>query len=377
VPGFEPIGDSQTLDGRKGLRDMTRDQQIELLKRGVDAWNDWRQNNPNVEVDLSNATFGDIKVPKIDLRSANLKGARLRWAYMREARLFHATLDKADLQIADLSRADLRQASLQKTQLAGAYLRQANLEDANLRGAHLVGVNMDHVNLRNADLTNANLRNAVLVDVDLTKAKMNGCRVYGTSVWNTDTTDAEQGGLIITRERESDITVDSLDVAQFIYLLLNSAKLRDVINTVSSKVVLILGRFTPERKDVLDSLRDALRHTKPPYVPVMFDFQRPSARDFIETVSTLAHMSRFVIADVTDPKIVLEEIPHIVRNLAIPVLPLLLGGSGEEPVTLTDLRRNHRSLLPTFIYANKNELLDSLENVIGPAEALVAEMRSI
>jgi uncharacterized protein YjbI with pentapeptide repeats len=75
---------------------MTRDQQIELLKRGVDAWNDWRQNNPNVEVDLSNATFGDIKVPKIDLRSANLKGARLRWAYMREAQLSHANLDKAD-----------------------------------------------------------------------------------------------------------------------------------------------------------------------------------------------------------------------------------------------------------------------------------------
>jgi hypothetical protein len=113
-------------------------------------------------------------------------------------------------------------------------------------------------------------------------------------------------------------------------------------------------------------------------VPVMFDFQRPSARDFIETVSTLAHMSRFVIADVTDPKIVLVEIQHIVQNLAIPVLPLLQGGSGEEPVILYDLRRNHRSLLPAFIYADKNQLLDSLEkNVIGPAEALVAEMRSI
>ncbi len=361
----------------KGLLDMAYKDQIELLKQGAEAWNDWRQSNPRADVNLSNASFGDIKIPKIDLRSANLKGTRLRWAYMREAQLSHATLDNADLRIADLSRADLSHASLQKAQIAGAYLREANLENANLRGAHLLGVNLDRVNLRNADLTDANLRNAMLVDVDLTYAKMNRCRVYGTSVWNADTTNAEQNDLIITRERESDITVDSLDVAQFIYLLLNNAKLRDVINTVTSKVVLILGRFTPERKDVLDSLRDALRHRKSPYVPVMFDFQRPTAQDFIESVSTLAHMSRFVIADVTDPRIVIEEIPHIVRNLAIPVLPLLEEGSGEEPVTLYNLRRNHRSLLPTFIYGSKSELLGSLEaNVIGPAEALVAEMRS-
>jgi hypothetical protein len=53
-------------------------------------------------------------------------------------------------------------------------------------------------------------------------------------------------------------------------------------------------------------------------------------------------------------------------------------GSGKEPITLSDLRRNHRSLLPTFIYEDKDQLLDALEkNVIGPAETLVAKMRSM
>lgn len=54
------------------------------------------------------------------------------------------------------------------------------------------------------------------------------------------------------------ITVDNLEVAQFIYLLLNNEKIRQVIDTITSKVVLILGRFTDERKSVIDAIREEL-----------------------------------------------------------------------------------------------------------------------
>jgi len=54
--------------------------------------------------------------------------------------------------------------------------------------------------------------------------------------------------LIITPPNEPEITVDNIEVAQFIYLMLYNQKIRDVIDTITSKVVLILGRFTPERK---------------------------------------------------------------------------------------------------------------------------------
>ena len=84
-------------------------------------------------------------------------------------------------------------------------------------------------------------------------ADLTGCRVYGISAWDLKLDGAEQKNLIITPHGEPEITVDNLEVAQFIYLLLNNEKIRHVIDTITSKVVLILGRFTEERKAVLDA----------------------------------------------------------------------------------------------------------------------------
>jgi hypothetical protein len=57
--------------------------------------------------------------------------------------------------------------------------------------------------------------------------------------------------LVITNEDEPEITVDNIEVARFIYLMLHNQKIRDVIDTITSKAVLILGRFTDKRKAVL------------------------------------------------------------------------------------------------------------------------------
>jgi hypothetical protein len=49
-------------------------------------------------------------------------------------------------------------------------------------------------------------------DADLT-----GCRVYGVSAWDLKLERIEQQNLIITPENEPAITVDNIEVAQFIY----------------------------------------------------------------------------------------------------------------------------------------------------------------
>ena len=128
--------------------------------------------------------------------------------------------------------------------------------------------------------------------------------------------------MIITSEDEPEITVDNIEVAQFIYLLLNNQKVRDVIDTITSKAVLILGRFTEERKAVLDAIREELRRRD--YLPILFDFDKPANRDVTETISLLARMARFVVADITDAKAIPQELNVIVPELpSVPVQPLL------------------------------------------------------
>jgi len=102
---------------------------------------------------------------------------------------------------------------------------------------------------------------SILVDTVLTAADLTGCYVHGISAWKLHLEGAKQQNLVISRnlwleDKEPEITVDNIEVAQFIYLLLHNEKIRDVIDTITSKAVLILGRFTDERKAVLDALRE-------------------------------------------------------------------------------------------------------------------------
>ena len=265
------------------------DEHVAMLKQGVTAWNAWRRENPNIRPDLSNA----------DLSGADLSGANLARANLREAILFKANLGRADPVEANLR----DHADLSGADLARANLREAVLFKANLTGADLSG----------ADLSGADLSLAPLVSADLTGAVLTGCRIYGVSAWGLKLERAKQHNLVVTPKDEPDITVDNIEVAQFVYLLLHNEKIRDVIDTITSKAVLILGRFTDERKAVLDALREKLRKRK--YLPILFDFEVPATRDITETISLLARMARFVVADITDARSIPQELSVIVPDL--------------------------------------------------------------
>ena len=325
------------------------------------------------KVDLRDAFLYKANLGKADLREAKLGKVNLREAILRGADMRTADLDETDFYEADLRWADLRNAYLRRAFLVNTYLCGANLGDAYLYEANLQGADLTEACFAQANLSEAILKGCRLVNANLEGANISGASVFGVSVWGLKLDNrTKQDNIIITDKDEPLITVDDIRVAQFIYLLLTNKNIRDVIDTITSKVVLILGRFTPKRKAVLDAIRQALRNRG--YCPVMFDFERSKSRDFIETVSTLAHMARFVLADFTAAKIVLEEVPHIVRNLAVPVQPLMKG-KGKEPVTLYNLRRNHLSLLATHRYRDTDDLIATLDaKVIAPAEAKAREL---
>jgi Pentapeptide repeats (8 copies) len=168
------------------------------------------------------------------------------------------------------------------------------------RKAHRrISPDLSWAHLDGADLSRANMNGAYLVGTHFEDANLDDCWIYGISAWDVHLDGARQTNLRITPPEESEISVDNLQVAQLLYLILHNEEFRTVIDTLSSKVVLLLGRFSPDRKAVLDGLRDGLRACG--YVPVLVDFANPTSKSTSETVILLARMARFVVADLTDP----------------------------------------------------------------------------
>lgn len=94
---------------------MANEEHLQRLKQGVSAWNVWRQEHPNI---------------RIDLWAANLSGAHLTAAH----------LDGADLRRAYFYRADLHLANLIAANLDGATLTDACLWETQREGWSIQGI---------------------------------------------------------------------------------------------------------------------------------------------------------------------------------------------------------------------------------------------
>jgi uncharacterized protein YjbI with pentapeptide repeats len=384
---------------------MAKQEHLDLLKRGVEIWNQWRKEHidiqPNLfQAHLGRAHLGGAHLGGAYLNGAHLDGAHLDGAYLNGARLNEATLigadlRGADLREADLSRADLRRASLRGANLGGAHLEGARLDGAYLNGARLneatlIGADLRGAELREADLSRADLRRAslsfanltgadlrntdlreadlsgvTLVDTNLAATFLTDCRIYGISVWNVQLEGAKQDNLVITPYDEPIITVDDLEVAQFIYLLLNHQKLRNVLNAVTERGVLLLGRFGGGGLEVLQVIAAKLRNEN--YLPIIFDFERPQDHDYTETVKTLAGLARFVIVDLSGPSVP-QELSHTVPFFDIPFVPIIEKGRRSYSM-FVDLFKYPWVLRPPIEFATVEELLVRMpEEVIAPAE---------
>ena len=400
---------------------MANDEHWALLKKGVEVWNLWREKNPEIQPDLSNAkldgedlggvNFMEADLHSCDLSRANLMGANLRFsdlskanlseaylsntdffeanlceASLREAYLFEANLSRvnlngADLQAVYLGQADLSgtyaiEANLTQADLRGAYLIGTNLSDANLQAANLSGADLQAADLRRANLEGANLVGARLLKTNFEDANLNGCSIYGISCWELNLLGAKQSNLAIAptdefahikASRTNAIAVDNLEIAQLIYLLLNHYTIRQVING-SSQLVLILGNFaSPERQDILTAIQEQCRQNS--YLPVVFELDEPSNNKLAETISCLAKMSRFAIVDFTDAKSIYPQLKELISVLKQVPVQLLITDSAKDYAFFEHLEI-YSWVLPAYRYHNLEELKIYLaENLIDTLEA--------
>lgn len=145
---------------------MANQEQVDLIKRDIGQWNQWRR------------IYQDIRP---ELSGANLRKADLREADLSEANLSHADLSEAHLNAADLSSADLNHADLRSSDLRTAHLNDARLSNTLLNSADLRGANLRRADLRYADLSDVNL-----IRADLARANWTGVTIGWTICGDVD-----------------------------------------------------------------------------------------------------------------------------------------------------------------------------------------------
>lgn len=360
---------------------MANEEQLAILRQGVKVWNKWREKNHSLKIDLNGANLSeailcDIDLGGITIRDSNFIGADLRRANFRGSDLKGSDLRNTDLRETILIGTNLRETNLAHANLENADLADANLYKANLWNANLTSTNLLQTNLEGADLRESSLVYANLVRANINAAKVSGSSVYGINVWDLKGRFEEQRDLRINRKYETLITVDNIKVSQFIYLILNNEEIRDALNTLTSKSVLILGRFAiSERKAILDALRNKLREYD--LLPIVFDFDRPTDKDFTETIKTLAGISYFVIADITNPKSSPLELQAVVPDYQIPFVPIIQ--EGESPFAMmVDLQKKYPWVLPTRSYDSIETLMSALKpGIIDPAVEMRNKLRLV
>jgi hypothetical protein len=174
----------------------------------------------------------------------------------------------------------------------------------------------------------------------------------------------------VRAERESAVQ-DVVALAQ----QMEGEELSQMLSDISQRSVLILGRFTDKRKVVLEAIKKVFATPPRQYVPILFDFEKPGDRDLIETDRRFAAVSRFIVADLSDPNSVPAELQAVVPDFpSVPVVLIIEASQREYPVVDHILRMDH-VVKPIVKYRNKDHLMEILdEQVLVPAETLYAKL---
>ena len=234
---------------------MANDEHVAILKKGVNAWNAWRDGNRDIRPFLTGANLSEADLSKANLNVAHLNGAHLAGA---------------NLSGAHLNETHLNRAYLNKANLSGANLDEAHLDEAHLNGAHLNG----------AHLAGANLNEATLIDTDLTDADLTGCRIFGISAWRLKLEGAKQLDALRDELRNRNLLPILFDFA-----IPASRDVTETIKTLASLVRFVIADVT-DATEVRVELHNIVRDF--PSLPI----QPILLRGHPEFVS-LSHLTRF------------------------------------------------------------------------------------
>lgn len=148
---------------------MANPEQVAMLKRSVTEWNQWRKENPFIEImlrrtDLSNTELSNADLSNADLSYTNLNNANLSNAILICSKLYCAELNSVCLSNTALINVNLCNVDLSYTDISNANLYGTDLSYSNFSNANLKNVNLSECKALNTNFANAILTGACIED---------------------------------------------------------------------------------------------------------------------------------------------------------------------------------------------------------------------
>ena len=188
---------------------MANSSHIEILLKGTDIWNAWRDENPDTIPDLSGAKLRGINLCDANLNSANLCESILPGASLINTSLENALINDAHLDGAILTEANLMEAELKRTDLGSVKFNDADLSSSDLSHSNLKDADFSGSILFDTDLRDTNLESCIFIETYLFMTKFYNAKVAFTIFGDVDLSMAI-GLETIVHDAPSTIGIDAI-----------------------------------------------------------------------------------------------------------------------------------------------------------------------
>lgn len=327
-----------------------------LSKQEKITWNDWLKSQGNTSDPNSISRPGWVGQTKgnnpFDFSGKHFFQISIYSAFAEGMTFENATFNHVLFEEGDFSRVNFI-----NCEFTNVKFNKTILTDSNFDGAVFINCSLNRVNLTNSIFTVKQISQTV---------------IYGISAWDIVTSeDSIQNELVIekTYDLYSDIIqsgripmmVDNIELAQFIYYLSNHKKIRDTLNILNNKGVLILGRFADGGLERLHKVREwfAARN----YIPMIFDFEHLESMDRTETIVTMGGLSKIVLADVSG-----SSVPHELHAILINFLKPVIAFHEDKPYSMMDDLVRKNRFFQALAYEDMSGLIEQLPEKVNSAE---------
>jgi len=132
---------------------MANNDHLQILKRGVAAWNEFRWVFPRTAPDLSGADLSGLNLRGIDFSATNLANANVSGACLQKANLTEIEMEGANAIDGNFDSADFLSARLENVNFSRANFWAAIFTEAKLRGSNFTHATLGFTRFGHNDLS--------------------------------------------------------------------------------------------------------------------------------------------------------------------------------------------------------------------------------